>query len=103
MCPVRSVTDVSGPDPKKGGAPGGTRTPDPLLRRQTLYPAELRALSESLYAQAKAGGIRHNLSAIFSGPGAALISRGKLMKPIYPTAFSSAADQFCLGRMINTI
>src|SRR5258708_37704730 len=25
------------------GAPGGTRTPDPLLRRQTLYPAELRA------------------------------------------------------------
>jgi len=25
------------------------------------------------------------------------------MKPIYPTAFSSAADQFCLGRMINTI
>ncbi len=27
------------------GAPGGTRTPDPLLRRQTLYPTELRALS----------------------------------------------------------
>ena len=25
------------------GAPGGTRTPDPLLRRQTLYPTELRA------------------------------------------------------------
>src|SRR5713101_3882439 len=25
------------------GAPGGTRTPDPLLRRQMLYPAELRA------------------------------------------------------------
>jgi hypothetical protein len=25
------------------GAPGETRTPDPLLRRQTLYPAELRA------------------------------------------------------------
>src|SRR5713101_7649539 len=26
-----------------GGAPGETRTPDPLLRRQTLYPTELRA------------------------------------------------------------
>ena len=25
------------------GAPGETRTPDPLLRRQTLYPTELRA------------------------------------------------------------
>src|SRR6266481_7970789 len=25
------------------GAPGGNRTPDPLLRRQTLYPTELRA------------------------------------------------------------
>ena len=24
--------------PKKYGAPGGNRTPDPLLRRQTLYP-----------------------------------------------------------------
>ncbi len=26
-----------------GGAPGEIRTPDPLLRRQTLYPTELRA------------------------------------------------------------
>ena len=25
------------------GAPEGTRTPDPLLRRQMLYPAELQA------------------------------------------------------------
>ena len=25
------------------GAPGEIRTPDPLLRRQTLYPTELRA------------------------------------------------------------
>src|ERR1700694_2438028 len=25
------------------GAPGGNRTPDPLLRRQMLYPTELRA------------------------------------------------------------
>jgi hypothetical protein len=28
---------------RKNGAPGGTRTPDPLLRRQTLFPTELRA------------------------------------------------------------
>ncbi len=26
------------------GAPGGIRTPDPLLRRQLLYPTELQAL-----------------------------------------------------------
>src|SRR4030088_579205 len=29
----------------ESGAPGGNRTPDPLLRRQTLYPTELRARS----------------------------------------------------------
>jgi hypothetical protein len=29
--------------PNKSGAPGQTRTGDPLLRRQTLYPTELRA------------------------------------------------------------
>ncbi len=29
---------------KVGCAPGGTRTPDPLLRRQLLCPAELQAL-----------------------------------------------------------
>jgi hypothetical protein len=36
---------VNGGDPggKKNGAPGEIRTPDPLLRRQLLYPAELRA------------------------------------------------------------
>ena len=28
---------------QKSGAPGQTRTGDPLLRRQTLYPTELRA------------------------------------------------------------
>ena len=28
-----------------GGTPGVIRTPDPLLRRQVLYPAELRAHS----------------------------------------------------------
>jgi hypothetical protein len=33
--------------PLLDGAPGEIRTPDPLLRRQMLYPAELRARSES--------------------------------------------------------
>ena len=28
---------------KKNGAPEGSRTPDLLVRSQTLYPAELRA------------------------------------------------------------
>src|SRR3974390_2618132 len=38
--PVRSeVTTV----PEMSGTPGVIRTPDPLLRRQVLYPAELRA------------------------------------------------------------
>jgi hypothetical protein len=32
----------------KNGAPGEIRTPDPLLRRQMLYPAELRARSFTL-------------------------------------------------------
>ena len=30
------------------GAPEGTRTPDPLLRRQMLYPAELQAPVRSM-------------------------------------------------------
>ena len=31
------------PLPDKNGAPEGIRTPDLLVRSQTLYPAELRA------------------------------------------------------------
>src|SRR5271157_3384499 len=34
---------------KNSGAPGEIRTPDLLLRRQSLYPAELRARSIKLY------------------------------------------------------
>src|SRR5229473_3805858 len=30
---------------RRSGAPGGTRTPDLLVRSQTLYPTELRARS----------------------------------------------------------
>jgi hypothetical protein len=40
---ISSVSHVSRLEPRGSGAPGETRTPDPLLRRQTLYPAELRA------------------------------------------------------------
>ena len=29
---------------RQAGTPGGIRTPDLLVRSQTLYPAELRAL-----------------------------------------------------------
>src|SRR5882672_10022455 len=36
---LRQLTDFS----RVSGAPGEIRTPDPLLRRQTLYPTELRA------------------------------------------------------------
>ncbi len=32
------------------GAPGGIRTPDHLVRSQVLYPAELRALFETVHA-----------------------------------------------------
>ena len=34
----------------KIGAPGGTRTHDPLLRRQMLYPAELPELKRQDHA-----------------------------------------------------
>ena len=43
-----------------GGAPGGTRTPDLLVRSQTLYPAELLAhglFSNSLLIIHTEGGI----------------------------------------------
>src|SRR5271154_5412802 len=36
------------------GAPGGTRTPDLLVRSQTLYPAELRAHSRQILSQPRA-------------------------------------------------
>ena len=36
---------------EKSGAPGETRTPDPLVRSQMLYPAELRARGYMVYVQ----------------------------------------------------
>ncbi len=36
---------------EKYGAPGGTRTPDLLVRSQTLYPTELRAHSKTLHSK----------------------------------------------------
>ena len=40
------------------GVPGGTRTPDLLLRRQLLYPVELRALGGDAGNNGRGGGIR---------------------------------------------
>jgi hypothetical protein len=44
---------------KKGesGAPGGTRTPDLLVRSQTLYPTELRARIVICYQQFTAASV----------------------------------------------
>jgi hypothetical protein len=47
-------------DPEKYGAPGGNRTPDPLLRRQTLYPLSYgRILGYSFHSTKVATPIRH--------------------------------------------
>src|ERR1700761_2448203 len=40
----RGGADGDGVGMCEGGLPGGTRTPDLLLRRQLLYPVELRAV-----------------------------------------------------------
>ena len=40
----------------KSGAPGEIRTPDLLLRRQSLYPAELRARTDKLVYRAAGKG-----------------------------------------------
>lgn len=40
------VTVRTGLDKSAGGGPGGIRTPDSLLRRQVLYPAELRSRAD---------------------------------------------------------
>ena len=54
------------------GTPEGIRTPDPLLRREVLYPAEL-------------------LARIFSA--SRLISRERAIL-LYPTAFRLSTDRF---------
>ncbi len=43
------------------GAPGEIRTPDLLLRRQPLYPAELRARTDiySLHGQGRGFNVEH--------------------------------------------
>ena len=38
------------------GDPGGARTPNPLLRRQVLYPVELRDLARSACPDLSFGG-----------------------------------------------
>jgi hypothetical protein len=48
--PSRGVARVrTGSNSEVIGAPGEIRTPDLLLRRQPLYPAELRARASSLH------------------------------------------------------
>ncbi len=51
-CRARALTSWSGlggfrPNPQNHGAPGETRTPNLLVRSQTLYPIELRARERS--------------------------------------------------------
>src|SRR2546425_12776795 len=50
---------------RETGAPGEIRTPDLLLRRQSLYPAELRARSESISLHPEPGTINRCAPAIF--------------------------------------
>ena len=40
------MRETSGSHTEKSGTPEGIRTPDPLLRRQLLYPPELQAHME---------------------------------------------------------
>ncbi len=56
-CRGREQSDQRRQEKRRNGAPGKIRTPDPLIRSQVLYPAELPAhilsnideLSEYLY------------------------------------------------------
>ncbi len=66
---------------KRNGAPGEIRTPDLLLRRQSLYPAELRARSNSISL--------HGPEARFKRPPAA--EKG-------PTAACSTESNFMLSQ-----
>src|SRR5271157_640696 len=57
---------------KNSGAPGEIRTPDLLLRRQSLYPTELRARYPKLYmpqAVASVGASHPRMSACAIGLG----------------------------------
>ena len=66
----------------KNGAPGEIRTPDPLVRSQMLYPAELRAQHETISGDFDYSGnsrihedeggstrrIRHTVNTLFPSP-----------------------------------
>jgi hypothetical protein len=45
----QTTTQVTAVDLERDGAPGEIRTPDPLVRSQMLYPAELRARKNRWY------------------------------------------------------
>ena len=46
---IRAADRIFSADRQSGGAPGEIRTPDPLVRSQVLYPAELRARKRLIY------------------------------------------------------
>ena len=59
----RTFWDVSG---RYDGLPGGTRTPDPQLRRLVLYPVELRAARSVDMSSALVGAAGFELATYWS-------------------------------------
>src|SRR5712692_11103207 len=66
------------------GAPGGTRTPDLLVRSQTLYPTELRARSKEMLSQPCAA---HPAAARRPNSTGATTSRAPCAGPLRTTPF----------------
>src|SRR5205823_2211382 len=57
-------------------APGGTRTPNPLLRRQMLYPVELRVRPPAVYGPARPPGkFNPTVSPGWSAPPGSAVTR----------------------------
>jgi hypothetical protein len=54
------------PGQEKNGAPGEIRTPDLLLRRQPLYPAELRARTASTVYMGKGNSFNVRLARVIA-------------------------------------
>ena len=75
--------------PPKSGTPEGTRTPDPLLRREVLYPSELLAQIE--YEIVAFLSLRSNAMAVF--PCFSLSSQSQ--KVLYFQRFSTIASLIC--------
>ena len=67
------------------GAPGAIRTPDPLVRSQVLYPAELRAHCQS-------GALYGELGRMQGFPGNKQMSFSFVRMPKYPECWSSCGS-----------